>query len=82
MKKSVYIILILAVGIVFTACEDELLDRTPLDQISDPDFWKGESYSVCDSPPNSPAQLLGLSLLTYLMINSHSQLNRGRGGAS
>jgi hypothetical protein len=43
MKKIVYIILIFVVGTVFTACNDEFLERTPLDQISGPDFWNNES---------------------------------------
>lgn len=43
MKKILYIILTLSAGIGFTACEEDLLNKTPLDQISDPDFWKGES---------------------------------------
>ncbi len=43
MKKIIYIVIVLAVGPIFTACEDDILDRTPLDEISDPDFWQGES---------------------------------------
>ncbi len=42
MKKISYLILILF-GILFTGCEKDLLDKTPLDQISDPDFWTSET---------------------------------------
>ena len=42
MKKRLYIILILSVGIIFNSCED-FLDRTPMDQISDPEFWASET---------------------------------------
>jgi len=42
MKKRLYIILILSVGIIFNSCED-FLERTPMDQISDPEFWTSET---------------------------------------
>jgi len=38
MKNILYIILVLSVGIIFNSCED-FLERTPQDQISDPEFW-------------------------------------------
>ncbi len=41
MKKISYFIIIL-LGIFLYSCED-FLDRTPLDQISDPDFWSTET---------------------------------------
>jgi len=41
MKKLLYVIILFS-GIFFHSCED-LLDRTPLDQISDPDFWTSET---------------------------------------
>mgnify|MGYP001062317813 CR=1 FL=1 len=41
MKKLLYIIILFS-GIFLYSCED-LLDRTPLDQISDPDFWSSEA---------------------------------------
>jgi len=34
--------LALAAGIILNSCED-FLDRTPLDQISDPDFWNTQT---------------------------------------
>ena len=40
MKNKIYILLIFAIGVFFNSCEEDLLDRTPKDQISDPDFWK------------------------------------------
>lgn len=40
--KLIYILLVsFGVGILFTACKKNL-DRTPLDQISDPEFWKSD----------------------------------------
>ena len=42
MKKISYILLIFAIGIFFNSCEKDLLNKTPQDQISDPDFWKTE----------------------------------------
>ena len=41
MKKILYFMIIL-LGIFMYSCED-LLDKTPLDQISDPDFWTSET---------------------------------------
>ncbi|HCC69946.1 MAG TPA: hypothetical protein DEQ09_02155, partial [Bacteroidales bacterium] len=41
MKKLLWIIILFS-GIFLYSCED-LLDRTPLDQISDPDFWSSEA---------------------------------------
>ncbi len=41
MKKIIYILFIFSAGILLNSCED-LLDKTPQDQISDPDFWKTE----------------------------------------
>ncbi len=42
MKKITYILLIFTMGIFFNSCEEDFLDKTPQDQISDPDFWKSE----------------------------------------
>ncbi len=42
MKKILYFILILF-GIFIYSCGEDFLDRTPLDQISDPDYWKSET---------------------------------------
>jgi hypothetical protein len=42
MKKIIYILFVFAVGVFVTACDGDLLDKTPQDQISDPDFWKTE----------------------------------------
>ncbi len=43
MKKILYIILILAAGTFLNSCEEGFLDKTPLDQISDPEFWTSET---------------------------------------
>jgi hypothetical protein len=44
MKKTIYILLILfTAGLIFNSCEDDILDKTPLDEISDPDFWQTEN---------------------------------------
>ena len=42
MKRIIYIITILFAGMTFNSCDSELLEKTPLDQISDADFWKTE----------------------------------------
>ncbi len=42
MKRILYIILILSAEIITNSCED-FLERTPLDQISDPEFWTSET---------------------------------------
>ncbi len=42
MKNTIYLISALVMGIMLNSCED-FLDRTPLDQISDPEFWKTET---------------------------------------
>jgi len=43
MKKIIYFTLfIFSAGILFNSCEKDLLDKTPQDAISDPDFWKTE----------------------------------------
>jgi len=39
MKKVLYTLMI-SVGLIAGSCDDELLVKTPLDQISDPQFWK------------------------------------------
>lgn len=39
MKKIIYILFV-SLGLVMTSCNENLLERTPKDQISDPDFWK------------------------------------------
>lgn len=43
MKKILYIITIVSFGMLIYSCDDEYLERTPKDQISDPDFWQSES---------------------------------------
>ena len=40
--KKIYFILIILIGITYS-CDKDFLDRTPLDQISDPDFWTSET---------------------------------------
>ncbi|MDO6518683.1 RagB/SusD family nutrient uptake outer membrane protein [Zobellia uliginosa] len=43
MKNIYYILWIVTIGLFFNSCEEEdLLDKTPLDQISDTDFWQTE----------------------------------------
>ncbi|WP_434036681.1 RagB/SusD family nutrient uptake outer membrane protein [Formosa sp. 4Alg 33] len=42
MKRILYIITLIFTGIAFNSCSDDLLEKTPLDQISDTDFWKTE----------------------------------------
>ena len=39
MKKITYLIA-LSLSIAFASCQKDFLDRTPLDQISEPEFWK------------------------------------------
>jgi hypothetical protein len=43
MKKIFYTILILFTGINLISCDKDLLDKTPLDEISDPEFWNTEN---------------------------------------
>lgn len=42
MKKIIYISILFIMGMFFNSCDKDLLDKTPQDQISDPDFWKSE----------------------------------------
>jgi hypothetical protein len=39
MKKILYTIIILFAGIGLNSCDEDLLDKTPLDEISEPEFW-------------------------------------------
>ncbi len=42
MKKTLFIItFLIGIGIVFNSCQ-KLLDKSPQDQISDPEFWKSD----------------------------------------
>lgn len=43
MKKFAIIISVIIAGLGSYSCEEEILDRTPLDQISDPDFWTSQT---------------------------------------
>lgn len=45
MKNINYLFLVCLIGCLVSSCdnEDDLLDKTPLDQISDVDFWQSES---------------------------------------
>ena len=43
MKKIIYLLVICNLAILFYSCEKELLDKTPLDEISDPEFWNTEN---------------------------------------
>ena len=40
MKKSLFILI--SLGIVLGSCKKGLLDKSPQDQISDPEFWKSD----------------------------------------
>jgi hypothetical protein len=42
MKKIIYFITISSI-LLFVSCSDDILDRTPLDEISEPEFWKTTS---------------------------------------
>lgn len=42
MKKYIYIIIIFF-ALPFVSCDDDFLNRTPLDEISEPEFWKTAS---------------------------------------
>ncbi|MBP0902953.1 RagB/SusD family nutrient uptake outer membrane protein [Mariniflexile gromovii] len=39
MKKIIYLIVICSMHL-FVSCNDDILERTPLDEISEPEFWK------------------------------------------
>ena len=41
--KKVFYILFISLGVLLFSCSDEFLERTPLNQISDPDFWKSDT---------------------------------------
>lgn len=41
--KKIFYILILVVGTSMYSCQDDFLERSPLDQISDPEFWNSQS---------------------------------------
>ncbi|XOV92428.1 MAG: RagB/SusD family nutrient uptake outer membrane protein [Bacteroidota bacterium] len=43
MKNLAIISLVIIAGLGSYSCEEEILDRTPLDQISDPDFWTSQT---------------------------------------
>lgn len=40
MKKILFIILSAGIAMVVSSCQEDFLDLTPADQISDPEFWK------------------------------------------
>jgi len=42
MKRIFYFILIIT-GVLLFSCNEDLLERSPLDQISDPEFWTSET---------------------------------------
>lgn len=42
MKRIYYIIVTITIGIVLNSCENDVLERTPLDTISNSDFWTSE----------------------------------------
>jgi len=42
MKKIFYILILLS-GSLLYSCQEDFLDRSPLDQISDPEFWNSQS---------------------------------------
>jgi len=39
MKNILFILLLISGSALFTSCNEKLLDKYPLDQISDPEFW-------------------------------------------
>ena len=41
--KKIYYLIIIVLGISMYSCEEGFLDRTPMDQISDPDFWTSQT---------------------------------------
>jgi hypothetical protein len=43
MKRILYILTIIITGFSLNSCDDDLLDKTPIDGISDADFWNTES---------------------------------------
>lgn len=42
MKKQIYLLMIIF-AITFVSCNEDFLDKSPLDQISEPEFWKTTS---------------------------------------
>ena len=43
MKNVIYIYLFVTVSFAVTACTDDILDKKPLDIITDLDVWKSEA---------------------------------------
>lgn len=41
--KKIFYILVLVSGTFLYSCQDDFLERSPLDQISDPEFWNSQS---------------------------------------
>lgn len=46
MKKFIYLISLIGTFIILSGCDDEFLDKKPLDQFSDADFWKDPNLAV------------------------------------
>jgi hypothetical protein len=44
--KSIQYILIITFAFIFVGCSDDILDKKPLDQYSDADFWKDPNLAV------------------------------------
>jgi len=41
--KRIFSYILVFIGMTMYSCEEDFLDRTPLDEISDPDFWQSEA---------------------------------------
>jgi hypothetical protein len=43
MKNKIYILLMCTVGMFFNSCDDDILDKYPLDTVTDSEFWQTEN---------------------------------------
>lgn len=43
MKNKIYILLICTMGMFFNSCDDDILDKYPLDTVTDGEFWQTEN---------------------------------------
>ena len=84
MKNIIYILLIFTVGIFFNSCEEDILDKYPMDTVTDSEFWQTENdlqlyltglYDMLPQWPGGSSDVASFDLGTDIIVEGAISLS-------
>jgi len=82
--KKIFCILLIFTAVSFIACEDDILDKYPMDTVTDSEFWKTDNdlnlyltglYGILPQWPQGSSDLGSFDLGTDIIVESAASLS-------